>query len=227
MKIPYEDPIAVGLEVIELEPDVVAAILVTLHAGWEYASTEKDVHADAGEVTITEHLRDGMRRASKSLRWGKTLEMVILPGTESRSRPDVVLPDGRTDIPILVIQIFLRLQEHDPHAIIECKRIACDDTHLCREYVVEGIDRFQAGKYGAKHTMGLMAGYLVAKDATAAVVGINAYLTRKRRKAEHLGPSDLLPDTWAWRSRHPRERSPQPINLHHAFVALAPAPPPD
>jgi hypothetical protein len=222
MKIPYEEPLAVGREIIELKPDVIAAILVTLQAGWEYASTLADVHAGAGEVTITERLRDGMRRALNGLGWGKT--MVILPGTESRSRPEVLLPDGRTDIPILLIEIFLRLQEHDPHAIIECKRIAGNDAHLCREYVVEGIDRFRTGKYGGKHTVGLMAGYLTAKDANAAAAGINSYLSRKRREPEHLKPSDLLTEIWAWQSRHPRERSAPPVELHHAFIALAPAP---
>lgn len=222
MKIPYEEPLAVGVEVIELGPDIIAAILFTLQAGWKYASTLEDVHAGTGEVTITEHLRDGMRRALSGLGWGKT--MIILPGTESRSRPEVLLPDGRTDIPILLIEIFLRLQEHDPHAIIECKRIAGDDANLCRKYVIEGIDRFRTGKYGGKHTVGLMAGYLIARDASAAAAGINSYLGRKRREPEHLKPSDVLPETWAWRSRHPRERSMQPIELHHAFVALAPAP---
>jgi len=222
MRIPYEEPLAVGLEVIELEPDVVAAILRTIQAGWEYASALADVHAGAGEVTITEHLRDGMRQALNGLGWGRT--MIVLPGTESRSGPEVLLPDGRTDIPILLIEIFLRLQEHDPHAIIECKRIAGDDPNLCRRYVVEGIDRFRTGKYGSKHTLGLMAGYLIARDASAAAAGINSYLSRKQRNPEHLKPSDALPGTWAWRSRHPRERSAQPVELHHAFVALAPAP---
>jgi hypothetical protein len=220
MKIPFEEPLAVGLEVIELQPDVVTAILVTLHAGWEYASMSVDVHSGAGEVTITERLRDGMRRALITLPWGKT--MIIPPGSESRSRPEVLLPDGRTDIPIFSIEIFLRLQEHDPHAIVECKRIAGNNARLCREYVVEGIDRFQSGKYGGKHTVGFMAGYLVAQDASAAVAGINALLSRKQREAEHLSPSDLV--TLTWRSRHPRVSS-QPIALHHAFVALGLPPP--
>src|SRR4051794_12320024 len=102
MKIPYEEPLAIGREVIALAPDIIAAILVTLQAGWVYASARADVHAEAGEVTVTEHLRDGMRRALNGLNWGKT--MIILPGTESRSRPEVLLPDGRTDIPILLIE---------------------------------------------------------------------------------------------------------------------------
>lgn len=159
-----------------------------------------------------------MRQALNDLKWGKT--MIILPGTESRSRAGLLPPDGRTDIPILLIKIFLRFQEHDPHAIIECKRIAGDDAHLCREYVVEGIDRFRTAKYGRKHTVGIMAGYLIGKNASAAAAGVNAYLSRKRREPEHLAPSDVLHGAWAWQSRHPREMSAQPIELHHAFLDL-------
>lgn len=111
---------------------------------------------------MTERLRDGMRSElkSKGHPWGKTL--VVLPGTESRSDGAVVIPDGRTDIPLMLIEVFLRTQEHDPHAIIECKRIIGSDTHLCREYVVEGVDRFRTGKYGQNHAFGFMVGYPLA-----------------------------------------------------------------
>ena len=33
--------------------------------------------------------------------------LVVLPGTESRSHSDVIIPDGRTDIPLLWIEVFL------------------------------------------------------------------------------------------------------------------------
>lgn len=107
---------------------------------------------------MTERLRDGMRSAVKNASWN----LIILPGTESRSKSSVLLPDGRTDIPLMMIEVFSRTQEHDPHAIIECKRIAGSDTHLCREYVVEGIDRFASGKYGENHAVGFMVGYVLS-----------------------------------------------------------------
>lgn len=126
---------------------------------------------------MTERLRDGMRSElkSKGHPWGKTL--VVLPGTESRSDGAVVIPDGRTDIPLMLIEVFLRTQEHDPHAIIECKRIIGSDTHLCREYVVEGVDRFRTGKYGQNHAFGFMVGYVLSGTAAEAADGVNAYLT--------------------------------------------------
>jgi hypothetical protein len=132
--------------------------------------------------------------------WSKT--MIIAPGTESRSSKDILLPDGRTDIPIYLIEIFLQLGEHDPHAIIECKRIAGNNTHLCREYVVEGIDRFRNSKYAENHNTGLMTGYLLSGDAAAAAGCVNGYLTRKARDAEHLVLSGVLNKPWVWDSRH-------------------------
>ncbi len=224
MRIPYDVPAGVGREFITLAQEVAAAILRTLEAGWAHASSYPDVHAAAREVEITERLRDGMRQTlnDNMFPWSKT--MAILPGTESRSRPDVLLPDGRTDIPILLIEIFLQLGEHDPHAIIECKRIAGSDAGLCREYVVEGIDRFRTGKYAGNHVAGFMAGYLLSGDAAAAAAGINRYLSRKARQPEHLESSKVLEESWVWGSRHPRARPSPPIELHHAFFELQAAP---
>ena len=220
MRIPYDVRVAVGREFIPLAQEVAAAILRTLEAGWAHASSFPDVHAAAEEVEITERLRDGMRQAltNNGFPWSKT--MAVLPGTESRSRPDVLLPDGRTDIPILLIEILLQLGEHDPHAIIECKRIAGRDAGLCREYVVEGIDRFRTGKYAGNHIAGFMAGYLLSGAAAATTAGINRYLSGKARHAEHLEPSGVLEESWVWGSRHPRAAPSPPIELHHAFFGL-------
>ncbi len=175
------------------------------------------VHADAGEVAITERLRDGMRQAlsSTGLPWGDA--MVVLPGTESRSIAATSIPDGRTDIPILMIAVFRRFGEHDPHAIIECKRIAADSAGLCREYVVEGIDRFRTGKYAGNHSAGFMAGYLIAGSANDTAAKVNRYLARKSRCVERLRPSGLVSESWAWESRHPRTARP-PVEIHHALL---------
>lgn len=220
MRIPYDIPTALGREFIELPADVTAAILLTLIAGWKHATSFIDVNENAGEVAMTERLRDGMRSELKSgrLPWGKML--LVLPGTESRSSSDVLLPDGRTDIPLVWIDIFLRLGEHDPHAIIECKRIAGSDTHLCREYVVEGIDRFRKGKYGENHTVGFMVGYLLAGSGAEAATSVNAYLTRKARKAEHLQLTDVAAKFLSWESQHLRAASVLSIRLHHAFLGF-------
>jgi hypothetical protein len=221
LRIPYETSVAIGREFISLGPDIAAAILLTLDAGWILAASCPEVHPGAGEVAITERLRDGMRLALKTNRFAWSKSMLVAPGTESRSSPDVLLPDGRTDIPLYFIEVFLTLGAHDPHAIIECKRISGEDADLCREYVIEGIDRFRIAKYGENHAVGFMAGYVLSGDVPAAVVGINAYLTRKARHAECLVSSSLM--SWAWRSRHPRSAPRDPIELHHAFFLIGPS----
>ena len=225
MRLPRDVPVTAGRPFIDLAPEISAAILRTVEAGWALALNSPDVNAAAAEVQMTERLRDGMRSALNGggLPWGST--MTVLPGTESRSRPDVPLPDGRTDIPILLDRIRRRFGEHDPHAIIECKRITGDDTHLCRKYVVNGIDRFRTGKYAGNHAAGFMAGYLIAGDAGAATRGVNRYLNAIRknyepRHDENLKPSHLVAEPWAWASHHPREAAPA-VALHHAFLSTS------
>ena len=220
MKLPLDVPVATGQPFIELAREVAMAILYAVKAGWVLALECRDVNAEAREVAITERLRDGMRRALNSGKSAGKAWMAVLPGTESRSRADVVSPDGQVDIPIFVTEIFVRFGEHNPHAIIECKRIAGNDARLCREYVVEGIDRFQLGKYGRNHSNGFMIGYVVADDAETAAAGINRCLNRRLRGAENLKPSILVGESWTWRSRHARAADPS-IELHHAFLSFA------
>lgn len=218
MKLPHDALAPIGRRFINLRHKTVTAILRTVEAGWVRASP--NVNADANEVVITERLREGMRGALRDTPWSKN--MIVLPGTESRARQEVLLPDGRTDIPILLIQIFLRFGEHDPHAIIECKRIAGNDSQLCRKYVVEGIDRFQTGKYAGNHSAGFMVGYLIVGSDSAAVAGINKYLNGKKRHNENLERSNLIREPWVWGSSHPRS-NPPPIEIHHAFLKIGPA----
>jgi hypothetical protein len=130
-------------------------------------------------------------------------------------------PDGRTDIPLLLIQIFRRSSEHDPHAIVECKRIAEGDATLVREYVSEGIDRFCTGKYASNHSRGFMAGYVLAGGPDGAVEQINRYLTKCRRSAERLNPSTITAPLNAWMSKHPRAASGTTVELNHAMLLIS------
>ncbi len=217
MKLPLDVSVATGRPFIALAREVTAEILRVVDDGWSRALESSDVAPDDGEVKITEHLRDGMREAANVREI--TMRLVVLPGTESRSRPDIARPDGRTDIPLLLVEIFLRYGEHDPHAVIECKRVAGHRTDLCRAYVVEGVDRFRSGKYSSNHSIGFMIGYVLAGDADSAVSGINRYLETQSRKTEVLRRSDLVPEPWARRSVHSRSGG-SPIELHHALLAF-------
>jgi hypothetical protein len=221
MRIPYDAPVPLSHTFVELTEDIVAAILITVEEGWQQALKFGDVHSQAGEVAMTERLRDGMRLTlkAKDHPWGK--ELIILPGTESRSSPSVLLPDGRTDIPIVNLNVFLRTQEHDPHAILECKRVVGADAHLCREYVLEGMDRFRTGKYAANHGVGFMVGYVIAGNLEEAVNGINSYLIRSARSGDALAPEPVGVSSQTWGSDHARAVPLAPIHLCHMFLDAA------
>jgi hypothetical protein len=220
LRIPYEPTGAIGRQYISLGPEIIAAILLTLQSGWAVAHIDASVAA-TGEVEITERLRDGMRDAlnSRRLPWSKSF--IVALGMESRSTSTTITPDGRTDIPIYVVEVFLRYGQHDPHAIIECKRLDGANAHLCREYVVEGVDRFRTGKYAENHAAGFMAGYLLRGDAAEAADGVNAYLSRVRRTEEQLAASNVIDDPSFWRSTHRRADPHPPIDVHHALLATA------
>ena len=215
---------ALGRRFIDIDDERSGAILRILDAGWKRAAASPDVHAGAGEVEVTEQLRTGMRAAlsARVAAWCK--KMTVLPGTESRSKPDSPRPDGRTDIPVFFQDIREEFDEHDPHAIIECKRVAGGDAKLCRLYVANGVDRFKTGKYASNHAVGFMVGYLLSGNADSASDGINAYLTGRGRRSEHLRPSSVPAAPWARSSRHRRQDSGEPITLHHAFCGLQPTP---
>ena len=213
MRMPAEDRAAVG-QPIDLAPETMVAILRVIEEGWARAQV-RGATAEIKEVPLTEKLRDGMRLANS-----RPPSMIVLAGTETRSTPDVPKPDGHTDIPLMCINIFLQFAEHDPHAIIECKRVAAGDADLCREYVVNGIDRFRDGKYSGRHTAAFMAGYVLVGTFDAVVHGINSYLARQRRLGERLEPSTLINDPWCRESKHARLAH-GPIALYHAFLSFA------
>jgi hypothetical protein len=214
VSIPFEKPAVIGEALIDLAPDIAAAILQTVEFGWEIARKHHDLASDAKEIVITERLRDGMREALKARKLPWRRSMVVLPGTESRST-EFPVPDGRTDIPILFIEIFLKLGQHDPHAIIECKRVAAGDANLIREYVKEGMDRFCSRKYGAAHSRGFMTGYVLAGAPNVIVEQINAFLKKSKRTPEQLS----LNGQAFWLSQHPRTNFTS-IELNHAFLPV-------
>lgn len=219
MRIPLGQSAAIGRTFINLAPAVTIAILRTVEAGWELASTSEAVHPEADEVAITETLRDSMREAliRHGFPWRKT--MIVAPGSESRSRAGMKAPDGRTDIPLYLTQVFARSGEHDPHAIIECKRVAEGDTDLAREYVVEGIDRFRNGKYSENHARGFMAGYVLIGAPATVVESINRYLSGRKRLTELLAITKSS-DVPGWTSEHVRAAPSAPILLHHVMLTM-------
>ena len=207
-----------GPQFIDIGADRSIAVLLILDAGWQRVMERCAIDTHAGEVEITECLRAGMREAlnDRIAAWCK--KMTVLPGTESRSVSAALTPDGRTDIPIHFQDIREAHEVHDPHAIIECKRIAGDHAELCRLYVVEGVNRFKTGKYASQHVVAFMAGYVLSGDVDAATTRINQYLSGRGRHAEHLTSCTVFSEAWTRSSSHPRPAPLAPIDLHHAFL---------
>ena len=205
---------------LNLAREFSATVLRTLGRGWMIARTHPAMRQGTHEEVITEKLRDGMRSVVNDRSVGGP-RMIVAPGTESRSRPDVPRPDGRTDIPIYFPDVPEACYDHDPHAIIECKRVAGDDTTLCRLYVQEGIDRFVVGKYSGRHPVGFMAGYLQSGHAGLATDGINRYLLDSERSAECISGSTVLSEDWVRSSRHARPGTATDIEIHHAFLGFS------
>ena len=204
---------------IAIGEDRCRTILDIIWCGWKKAVGLSEVVPNLCEVEITERLRQGMRCALKdeSL-FPQGREIWISPGSESHSSEASLKPDGLTDIPISFTKIREMHHEHDPHAIIECKRVSGTDAGLARLYVVSGIDRFKNGKYASQHAVGFMIGYLLSGDVDTAVGRINRYLAKKKREAEHLQQSILIVESRARSSRHYRPDLRKPICLHHTFL---------
>lgn len=221
MTIPYEEPASIGRPFVDLGPEVAVAVLLTIQSGWRLVKDQALVSTSFSEVSITERLREAMRQVLNKgeLPWGRT--MIVAPGTESTSRAGLLRPDGLTDIPVYVISVFLATGSHDPHAIVECKRIAENDAGLVRQYVVEGIDRFASAKYAADHRIGFMVGYVVAGTGQGAVDRINALLDKQSRSAELLrGGPPVAGVDGVWLSEHPRARASSPISIQHTMAII-------
>ncbi len=106
----------------------------------------------------------------------------------------------------------------DAYFSIECKRLAPDD--LARLYVVEGLDKFVRGYYGAKAGAGAMVGYVIHGTSDAVLKRINDRV----EKAPRMGSSHTLVPTdpigWldnVFSSNHTRSATLQPIRITHLF----------
>lgn len=179
---------------------------------------------------MTWHLRQGMIAALDREVVPSSKKMTVLPGTEPWSPSPPANQVGLTDISIHLQTVREKSGDHDPHAVVECKRIAGTDRGLCVLYVSEGIDRFskprfpgRVPKYSGRHGTAFMVGYLISGSADSATNGINGVLSQAGRKAECLLPCTVLDESWARTSRHLRPTLGTlgaPLDLHHAFLGF-------
>ena len=195
-------------------------ILCLLDRGWTRAAVCQGRNAHSDERSLTEYLRNGMREelGAGVSEWCK--RMTILRGTESKSVSSPLKPDGLTDIPVYLHDIRERYDDHEPHAIIECKRVTERCARLVRLYVSKGIDRFRSGQYACNHRAGIMVGYVLEGSVEGLVAKINKRLRRIRRNSESLQQSSVVRARSAWVSFHPRPEPLIAIELHHTFLTF-------
>ena len=217
MTIPF--PLPTRQLAIDIQEDRCVTILWIVRCGWARVLATGDVDATWDEVPITERLRREMDATAASL----DKDVWVHEGMQSTSRVDVRRPDGLTDIPISFTSIKEKRGGH-PHAIIECKRVAENNSELCREYVDEGIRRFVSGsrsdpnwpKYASTHAAGFMVGYLLS----GSVVGVVGALNSRLPESQYLRPSAILQQEWARTSEHRRTSPLGAIALHHVFLSV-------
>lgn len=220
MKLPLGQTTVVARRFINLKDEIQVAILQTIKAGWRIALLRVEVKPDADEIVITECLRDAMRVALEQQGFPWSDSIIVAPGTESRSVAGMTVPDGRTDIPLYLTPLFRQPAEHDPHVIIECKRVAHGNAALARLYVIGGINRFSNSQYAENHATGFMIGYVVNGNGTQAVQGINKFLLGRSRNTEILAVSQYTTLLDTWESSHPRLDGRSNITLIHAMLAV-------
>ena len=191
---------------VELARGQVLTVLTAIADGWRVATENDSLTANLGEREVTRWLIGGMRRTMGHL------GVTVARGTET--------PEG--NVPDICIS-FQRLREdegeHEPHVVVECKRVAGSDSTLCARYVRQGMIRFKEGKYGKRRTHGFMVGYLLSGSDDEAVERINVYLMRHWSDADCLQKTELSTSLAVWQSRHSRPTE-EPIEVMHQFLAF-------
>lgn len=191
---------------VELARGQVLTVLTAIADGWQAATGNDSLTASLGEREVTRWLIGGMRRTMGHL------GVTVARGTET--------PEGNVpDICISFQKLREEKDEHEPHVVVECKRVAGDDSELCRLYVRKGMSRFKERKYGKRRFHGFMVGYLMSGSGDEAVEGINVYLVRHWGEADCLKKTELSTSLAVWQSRHSRPAE-QPIEVMHQFFAF-------
>lgn len=191
---------------VELARGQVLTVLTAIADGWQAAIGNDSLTTRLDEPEVTRWLIGGMRRTMRGL--GVTISRST--ETAEGNKPDICIS-------------FQRLREeegeHEPHVVVECKRVAGDDSGLCGLYVRKGMSRFKERKYGKRRFHGFMVGYLTSGSSDEAVEGINAYLVRHWSDADCLSKTKLSTSLEVWQSRHSRPTE-EPIDLMHQFLAF-------
>lgn len=154
-------------------------LLLSCHAlKSDFELTGRKLPDDEGAITyylIEEYLdNDDFRRKNKM----EFINIRFIPEYPENYNKDKANYKGRLDMKVIGEDF---LHDRNTYAVIECKRLD-GESHLKREYVKEGIDRFVGMLQGEikylRHTgMDMMLGYIVKdEDMDKVLADINDYL---------------------------------------------------
>lgn len=161
---------------------IIKMLLLSCHAlKSDFELTGRKLPDDEGAITyylIEEYLdNDDFRRKNKM----EFINIRFIPEYPENYNKDKANYKGRLDMKVIGEDF---LHDRNTYAVIECKRLD-GESHLKREYVKEGIDRFVGMLQGEinylRHTgMDMMLGYIVKdEDMDKVLADINDYLGKK------------------------------------------------
>ncbi len=158
----------------EISPEIEKAILQLVVDGferWKIGGFKRvGDHEDHYTVCLFACMKDIRRERN----------MALVPRYQHVEPSDEMLEghENPAHAPHIDMVISWDFLTDDAYLSIECKRLAPDD--LARLYVVEGIDRFVRGYYGAKAQTGAMVGYVISGTPKAVFERVNAQCSGRK-----------------------------------------------
>lgn len=189
---------------VSLAGATIIAVLRAIQLGWRAAVdvAEGDAAVLSQELPMTHRLCAAMGRVVDSSQ--DQYPMRITPGTVVIPSEDAPRLVGLTDI-----SIYLNgLPGHDPHAIIECKRVHGGDRKLCRLYASPGNPRAGPVRYLASDGHEWHPG--THSDCRSPTI----------RRDDYLTPSRLICDCWV-QGEHSRQIRSSPCGAPRGFLIVA------
>ena len=217
----FSEPQSLGLgippeEASGISTDIEQAMLELVVDGFKQWEREEFSRYNKKENNFTIRLAECMKKARGNL------SFVVLPQhydpTDEMRKGDEDSDKGS----YIDIVIFPYIERSDDVFLsIECKRLA--ENYLTRCYVVEGVDRFVAGKYGRTSAVGAMVGYIIEGTPNELVKRINIQIEKHQRMGQGHRMSLANPIHWlqsVYESNHVRSEPYPRIRLTHLLFDL-------
>ena len=169
---------------------------------------------------MTNLVRKGMRRTKNAL------GVTNLQIHGEHELDDMATNDprvlGRIDI---VLQFLHQFGNENAYVAVECKRLRPGDATLNARYVSQGVDRFVAGRYAARHECAFMLGYLLGLPPDQVIDFIDQRIRTRYGEAAALERERPHPQSVAVFVGSLVQEGGHDIWLRHVFVDMLPAGP--